>query len=174
MVFDTKFLAPFWAKHQVHAPLLTSAIDWLPYTLLVPEEPTAEPTAGGISYFKNTREAAPKVSWDAYLVIPSLRQRVIIGALQYVNMLTFGPEALKADYFRHINTANKYTTAAQVDYVAYPCIELGDIDWIKIESELKQIVTRLTLGKISNSTERWIEPRDSLTERRYWKVLFGH
>jgi hypothetical protein len=132
------------------APILTSSINWSPHTLLVADKPIFDATAPNTKW-----KCDPNSAWDCYLVFTIERQRLVIGASEYLNMLVFSaPEPLQQNHCYHINKWNMYGgTSIQVDNATYPCIELGEIKWSTSKSESEQMARRLKIGNISTFNE---------------------
>jgi hypothetical protein len=116
------------------APLLSSAVDWLPYTWYVPDSqvnPTGQ--AAGVSMS----------AWTNYLEHTGARRDVVIRALGYVGMSTFGADPLTLDKCRHVEKEDTYPAGGVVNDVTYPCIEIGDIVWSSSDDDLNPVKDKL-------------------------------
>jgi hypothetical protein len=112
------------------APLLTSAIDWLRYTLFIPDKPVTD--AGG--YIRGWG-GGPQDTWDEYQRSTAVRQYFVARAMEYVYTSVFGSDPLEIDHCRHISKWNKYPNGGEVDHATYACFELNTSNgamWILI------------------------------------------
>jgi hypothetical protein len=123
------------------APLLTSAIDWLPYTLFIPDKPVTD--AGG--YIRGWG-GGPQDTWDEYQRSTAVRQHFVARAMEYVYTSVFGSDPLEIDHCRHISKWNKYPNGGEVDHATYACFELGDIQWSNVDSDFTPMADRLRFG----------------------------
>lgn len=138
------------------APLLTSAVDWLPYILLVDDVPESESVHHDVSMLTRTLltdiekywAEVPRMLWDNYLQYQANRQAHLIKIMEYVNILAFSTQvAMRMIHCRYINKWAGHPTESQVNGASYACIALGEIKWSTKDSDIKPMADRLRTGK---------------------------
>jgi hypothetical protein len=128
----------------ISAPLLTSAVDWLPHYRLLSAQPINESAS-------NSNSTTRYLNWQEYLQSDIFRE-YFYGpiTLEYARFLlasnALGTHILNQGRCRHINKLTTYPANMPIHDAIYPCIEIGDIIWSKDEVDTKPMVDRLRRG----------------------------
>jgi hypothetical protein len=88
--------------------------------------------------------------WREYLTDKKEHHREVIETLDYVNIISMVSRImapLPLNHCRHIETWTNLLLGDLVVNTTYPCIELGEMEWIDDPSEMSTIINRLGTAK---------------------------